>query len=65
MALSVLLAGAQLPEELLAFGEEALPLLAVGCRRRGVRCRRSRLHSLWMRVGQFGLSVCYLKLVRL
>lgn len=48
--LSVLLAGAQLPEELLAFGEEALLLLAlrggVGRRRGRVRCRRSRFHLL-------------------
>lgn len=60
---SVLLAGAQLPEELLAFGEEALLLLAVGRRRGGVGCRRSRLHSPWMRVGQLGLRVRYLQVV--
>lgn len=61
--LSVLLAGAQLSEELLAFGEEALLLLAVGRGGGGVGGRRSRLHSLRMRVGQLGLRVRDLQVV--
>lgn len=63
--LSVLLAGAQLPEELLAFGEEAPLLLAVCRGRGGVSHGGARLHSIWMRVGHLGPTLRYLQSVYL